>query len=259
MIKISAVIITFNEENNIGRCLKSLEGIVDEIVVVDSLSTDKTAEICSGNYVRFFQQKFLGYRDQKNFALSKASYRYILSLDADEALSEELKNSILKVKENWKFDAYKFNRLANYCGKWIYYSNWYPGKIVRLFDSTKGQWGGFNVHETVKMQKGCRTGYLKGDLLHWTYNSIEDHLQKAIRYSGIGAQEYFNTGRKAGPFTASLHYFWRFFKSYFLKLGFLDGYYGFVICSVDSYSCFMKYIYLRRLILHKKQKINIPE
>ena len=132
-LKLSAVIITFNEEAHLEKCLTSLENLADEILVVDSHSTDSTKLICQRFNVRFLEQKFLGYREQKNFALEKAKYDYILSLDGDEALSETLKNSILEVKKNWIKDGYYCNRMNNYCGQWIKNSDWYPDRKLRLF------------------------------------------------------------------------------------------------------------------------------
>ena len=144
---ISAVIITYNEELNLERCLLSLQGIADEIIVVDSFSTDKTVEIAKNFGAHVFQQVFLGYVEQKNFALSKTNYLHVLSLDADEEISEKLRESILEVKENWTHDGYYFNRLTNYGGKWIKHTSWYPSKKLRLWDKRKGEWGGMNPHD----------------------------------------------------------------------------------------------------------------
>jgi glycosyltransferase involved in cell wall biosynthesis len=251
MPQISAIIITFNEEAFVEKCLESLTGIADEIIVVDSFSTDSTQEICRRYNVRLITYNFNGYRDQKNYALSLASYQQVLSLDADEALSEELKKSILTIKENWKYDGYLFNRLNNYCGQWIHHSKWYPDRQLRLFDSKKGKWGGFNIHEKVVMEKGSRVHKVKGDLLHWAYSSYEDHIEKIQKYSTIGANEYFKAGRKAGPFTAVLHCSWSFFRSFILQRGFLDGYKGYLVCSITAYSSYLKYVKLRKL---QKQK-----
>ncbi len=253
MPKISAVIITYNEEEKIERCIRSVQGVADEVVVVDSNSTDRTGEICKSLGVRFVLQPFLGYREQKNFATSLAENDYILSLDADEALSEELKQSILAVKNDWKFDGYSFNRLNNYCGQWIYHCNWYPDRKIRLFDRRKGAWGGLNLHELVKMQPIATVSFLKGDLLHWVHTSVDEHIEKANRFSTIGAREYFNAGKKATFLSAIHHFFWRFFKSYIVKGGFRDGYYGFVICTISSYTTFLKYMKLRLLIVKEKE------
>lgn len=254
MPKISAVIISLNEQNRIERCIQSLKSVADDIVVLDSFSTDNTEAICKKLGVRFYQNTFKGYRDQKNLVIQYAQYDYILSLDADEALSEELKESILAVKENWEYDAYSFNRFNNYCGQWIYHSNWYPDRKIRLFDRRKGEWGGLNIHETVKMQAGSRITCLKGNLLHWSFARYEEHIDKINKFSTISALEYFNTGKKSSIFKILFNSSWRFFKAYVLRLGFLDGYNGFVICSFSSYESFLKYTKLRRLILEEKKK-----
>ena len=147
MIKLSGVIITFNEADNIERCLKSLTDVVDEIIVVDSYSTDNTKDICKKFNVTLIEQEFLGYIEQKNFALQQASNDYILSLDGDESLSETLQKSIIELKTNWNFDGYYCNRFNNFCGQWIKYSDWYPNRKLRVFDRKKGQWAGINPHD----------------------------------------------------------------------------------------------------------------
>jgi glycosyltransferase involved in cell wall biosynthesis len=247
MSNISAVIITYNEELFIGRCLVSLDGVADEIIVVDSYSSDSTENICKKFNVRFIQHPFEGYRDQKNFAVSKASYKRILSLDADEALSDELRESIIAVKNNWEYDGYVFNRRNNYCGKWIRFSEWYPDRQLRLFSSDKGRWGELNLHERFILNNGCRTKRLKGDLLHWPFVSHEDHVEKMEKYSEIGAREYHRTGRKSGILTPYIHMLWGFIRTYIIKGGFLDGANGFRICSIYSMSSFRKYKKLRNL------------
>ena len=249
MPKISAVIITYNEESTVERCIKSVQRVVDEVLVVDSFSTDRTQEICENLGVRFIQHEFNGYRDQKNFALQQATYDCILSLDADEALSEELKQSILAAKNNWDFDGYYSNRLNNYCGQWIYHSNWYPDRKIRLFDRRKGAWGGLNIHETVRMSKDAKVGYLSGDILHWSLASYEEHVDKANRFSTISAKEYHRIGKRSSILKIIVNSGWHFLKAYVLRLGFLDGYNGFVISALSAYTCFLKYVKLRRLIL----------
>ncbi|MFI5135444.1 MAG: glycosyltransferase family 2 protein, partial [Chitinophagales bacterium] len=146
---ISAVIITFNEEKKIARCIDSLNGVADELVVVDSFSTDATVEICKAKSVRFIQHAFEGYIQQKNFAVTQATNDFILSLDADECLSEELRLSILAVKNDLKFDGYIMNRRTNFCGQWIHHSGWYPDRKLRLWNRNKGAWGGTDPHDKV--------------------------------------------------------------------------------------------------------------
>jgi glycosyltransferase involved in cell wall biosynthesis len=252
MPKISAVIITYNEEQFIEKCLESLNGIADEIVVVDSFSTDATEEICKKYNARFIKHPFEGYRDQKNYALHLATNKNILSLDADEALSDRLRESILAIKDKWTHDGYRFNRRSNYCGKWIKHSEWYPDKQLRLFYSDHGQWGELNLHEKFIMSNGASIGHLKGDLLHWPVTSRQDHIDKMARYSILGAEEYSKAGKKANLFTPYIHLIWGFFRSYVIRLGFLDGYDGFRICSLYAKSSFNKY---RRLRILNKSRI----
>jgi glycosyltransferase involved in cell wall biosynthesis len=248
MPSISAVIITFNEQEHIGNCINSLQNVADEIVVVDSFSTDSTETICSKFNVRFVKHPFEGYFEQKNYALSLARYPIVLSLDGDEALSDELKRSLLEVKNNWIYEGYRFNRRHNYCGKWLRFSRWYPDRQLRLFETGKGRWVGPNPHDKVEMDRGTRIKWIKGDLLHWNYSSYEDHIEKINRFSTIAAREYFRAGKRAGSLTAPVHGAWCFFRSYILNAGFLDGYAGYICCSVTAYASFLKYAKLRRLI-----------
>jgi glycosyltransferase involved in cell wall biosynthesis len=248
MAKISAVIITMNEEMFIENCLKSLDDIADEIIVVDSYSIDSTKEICTRYKARFVQHEFNGFMEQKNYANSLAANKYILSLDGDEALSEELQRSLLEVKNDLKYDGYQINRLSNYCGQWIRHSAWYPDRQLRLFNSEKGKWGKINVHETFRMKSGCSIGRLKGDLLHWPCTSEEDLTRKIEKYSDIAAQEYYKTWNGVFFLTPVIHLVWRFILTYIIHLGFLDGRNGFVICSTGAWSSYLKYAKLRNFI-----------
>ena len=246
MVKISAVIITYNEERIIERCLKSLQGIADEIVVVDSYSSDGTESLCKPFGVRFFQHAFEGYSKQKEWAASQAVNDCILSLDADEELSDELRNSILEAKNKWTADGYSFNRLTNYIGKWIRHCGWYPDAKIRLYDRQKGGWNGLDVHESVAMNPGAVTAWLKGDLFHYSYFSISQHIDKMNKFTDISASsaEY---GKNANLFIALVKGIWKFKRDYFFKLGFLDGYYGFVICSLAGFSTYCKYLKIKEL------------
>jgi glycosyltransferase involved in cell wall biosynthesis len=199
-VQISAVIITFNEERNIERCLKSLVGVADEIVVVDSYSTDRTEEICKSFHARFIKHRFDGHIQQKNWAILQTASPYILSLDADEVISDELKASILKVKENWAHDGYDFNRLTYYCGKWIRHTTWYPSRKLRLWDARKGSWGGFNPHDRFSLKPGASQSHLKGDLLHYSYYSVSEHLAQIDSFSSILARSYRERGRRVNIF-----------------------------------------------------------
>lgn len=254
MVKISAVIITFNEERNIGRCLASLKGVVDEVVVVDSYSTDKTEKICSKYNVKFIQHAFKGHIEQKNYAITKAKYRHVLSLDADEALSDELRDSILKVKKNWKHDGYYFNRLTNYCGKWIRHTSWYPARKLRLWDSKKGTWGGINPHDRFIMKKGTSTRFLKGDLYHYSYYSIQQHILQINSFSDIVAKAYFDKGKRGTYLNIIFNPLWRLFRDFIIKGGIFDGFYGLVICVNSAHETFLKYVKLRQLAKNEVQE-----
>jgi len=247
MVKISAVIITFNEERNIVRCLQSLEGIADEIVVVDSFSTDATEKLCSPFKARFLQHPFEGYMQQKTWACDQAVYNHILSLDADEVISDVLKQSILEVKNNWKADGYSFNRLTNYLGKWIRHSGWYPDAKLRLWDRQKGSWSGINLHESVKMKENTKVEKLRGDLLHYSYYSIPQHLDQINKFTEIAANDGLIQGKKSSLIIAIFKSIWKFIRDYIFKLGFLDGYHGFLVCALSAHTSFIKYIKLNEL------------
>ncbi len=248
MPEISVVIITFNEEKNIGRCLDSIKEIADDVVVIDSFSTDKTEEICKTKGARFVQHKFEGHIEQKNWAITQAKYPHILSLDADEALDETLVTSILKIKNNWQHEGYYMNRLTNYCGKWIYHCGWYPDKKLRLWNSRSGSWGGVNPHDKYELKDGDKNaGYLKGDILHYSYYSIEGHKKQTDKFTTISANALFAEGVKASWVKLYISPTVKFIQSYFLKFGMLDGYYGFQICKISAESTYLKYSKLKAL------------
>jgi glycosyltransferase involved in cell wall biosynthesis len=244
---ISAVIITFNEENNIERCIRSLEGIADEIIVVDSYSTDNTVEIAANLGATVYKQVFLGHVEQKNFALSKTSCPHVLSLDADEELSDKLRESILEVKENWNHDGYYFKRLTNYCGHWIKHTSWYPSKKLRLWDKSKGEWGGVNPHDKFILKKGSTKKFLKGDLLHFSYVNLEQHMRKIRLYSKISAESHFYKGNKTYVWNLLVNPAWRFLRDYIIKLGFIEGRDGLGICRISAYETYLKYKRILRL------------
>ncbi len=253
MIQLSAVIISFNEEKNIGRCLDSLQGVVDDIVVVDSFSTDRTEEIVKSKEARFVQHKFDGHIEQKNWAITQAKYPHIISIDSDEALSEELKKSILDAKKNWKYDGFFMNRLTNYCGTWVRHCGWYPDKKLRLWDSRKGHWAGINPHdEYVLNEKNEKTNYLKGDILHYSYYTIEAHYIQAEKFSTIAANALFQKGKNIFYTTIFIKAIAKFIRNYFIKLGLLDGKYGFIICRISAYETYLKYSKLYSLQNSKK-------
>lgn len=254
MTPISVVVITFNEEKNIGRCLDSVQEIADDIVVLDSFSRDKTQAICEQYGARFLQHKFDGHIEQKNRAITHAKYPHVLSLDADEALDDRLRAEIQKVKQTFEADGYYFNRLTNYCGKWIRHSGWYPDRKLRLWDSRKGKWAGENPHDRYEMEAGSDIRYLKGDLLHYSFYSIAQHMDTINKFSSIAAQMRFRKGQRFSYFRLWISPLWKFFKAYFLKGGFRDGFYGYVICKNSAHSTFLKQVKLYQLWQTEKKK-----
>tara|TARA_B110000908_G_C10240333_1_gene445718 strand:- start:627 stop:1379 length:753 start_codon:yes stop_codon:yes gene_type:complete len=245
MNKLSVVIITFNEARNIRRAIQSVEEIADEIIVVDSFSTDETATICKSLNVKFYQQKWLGYSEQKNYANSLVSFPTIFSLDADEALDENLMQEILNLKKSGFKAIYTLNRMTNYCGKWIKHSGWYPDKKIRIFPK-EIQWEGI-VHETLQLGKEVKNIELAGHLEHYSYYSFEQHKQVADKYSLLTAVKMNAKGKKASMLKPYLSAFVRFIAMYFFKFGFLDGKMGFQIAQISAKSNILKYQELRRL------------
>jgi len=247
MISLSVVIITFNEEKNIERCIRSVQGIADDIVVLDSFSTDRTKMICQKLSVRFYEQAFLGYSQQKNKVLEYALFPFVLSLDADEVVSPELFQSILKVKENPTADGYFISRLTNYCGSWIKHTDWYPDRKLRLWDTRKGHWEGLQVHEHVEMQHGSTFERMKGDLYHYSFPSVAHHFAVIENYTDLMATEAVQKNKLSGWFFIIFSPIQKFFKSYVFRMGFLDGYHGLLVCSLSSYATFIKYMKIREL------------
>jgi len=247
MSKISAVIITFNEEKNIEKCLQSLIEIADEIIVLDSFSTDKTEEICNKYKVRFEKHFFDGHIEQKNRVIELASNNYVLSLDADEVISDELKISILNVKQNLEFDAYFFNRQNFFNSKKIKHGGWYPDKKIRLWNKEKGKWGGENPHDTVILQQNSSKKFLTGDLLHYSFRNINQHINQINNFSEIKAKSAFNKNKKPSYFKIYFKPFFKFVKIYFFKFGFLDGFYGLVIAVNSAHSEFLRQVKLKEL------------
>ena len=240
-IKLSATIITFNEQENIGRCLQSLIDVADEIIVVDSYSEDRTEEICQSHAVKFIQHKFAGHIEQKNYALDQTSFDYILSLDADEVLSDQLIKSILEIKRQWSADAYQFNRLNNFCGKWIKHGLWYPDRKIRIWDKRKGRWGGENPHDKVEMQASTQVQHLSGDLLHYTVTDLNSFYVQLDKFSSIQAKGLKRGGLKPNFYHFYLKPLYKFILGYIIRLGFLDGREGYQIAKGQSWSVRERY------------------
>lgn len=241
MNKLSVVIITYNEAHNIGRCLESVKNIADEIVVLDSFSTDNTPEICKQAGVKFYQHAFDGHIQQKNRAITYASFPFILSLDADEALDETLQQEVLRIKQNKQADAYELNRLTNYCGKWIWHCGWYPDRKLRLWDSTKGKWEGTNPHDKYTLQPGATTQRLKGNILHYSFYTVDEHYKQVEYFSTIAARAYAQEGKKSSLVSIYVAPVIKFIRDYIIKRGVLDGYAGFTISRISAYATYLKY------------------
>ena len=243
-IQISGVVITFNEEKNIQRCLKSLQVVCDELLVVDSFSKDDTVAIAEFMGARVIQHQWTGFLNQKNFAQSKSKYNIVLQLDADEELSKQLQENILALKSQWRQDGYFFPRFTNYCGKWIHHSGWYPDAKLRLYDKRKGKWKGLDPHPQVKMNENSSVGNLKGDLLHYSYDSYENHINRSAGYAKQAALAMHQLGKRPSIIKMYLSPFYRFIHDFFFRGGFRDGLEGLIICKTAAYYTFLKYMYL---------------
>lgn len=243
-MKLSACIITFNEERNIRDCLESVR-FADEIVVVDSGSTDRTVEIARAMGARVIVKDWPGHIEQKNFAIDQAGGEWVLSIDADERVTPELRAEIEHaLAEPQGYEGFSMPRLSFYLGRWIRHSGWYPDRKLRLIRRGRGRWGGVNPHDHLACDGPVRA--LRGDLLHYSYRDIADHLKTIDFFTTIAAREKHKRGARALPgmiFGPPL----KFLKAYVLKLGFLDGLPGLVVAVLGSYYVFLKYAKLFEL------------
>ncbi len=247
-MKLSACIIGLNEEQNIADCLRSLTGVADEIIYVDSHSTDRTVSIVKKFTKKIFYRKFDNFVAQKNFAAAQAKHNWILNLDCDERLTPELTASILALKKNppEHLKGYRFNRLTWYIYRFIRHSGWYPDDKIRLYNKTSTQWTGDRVHEKIQLPSEA-TGKLKGDLLHYSFRSIDDHLKTIRSYSEIAAQAMFARGKKVTLIGAFFRAFWVLVRKFFFELSFLDGAAGLIITYYSAVATFTKYTKLYML------------
>ena len=244
-MKISATLITCDEERNIARAIESLR-CCDEIVVVDSGSLDRTVELASNLGARVIENPWKGYAQQKNYAAEQASHDWILSLDADEALSEALEAEIWHLKKSPPdCDAYTVPRMAQYLGRWILHSGWYPDRKVRLYDRRRAHWVGQFVHESVEVNG--RLGELQSNLLHFTCSSLSEHMRTLDRYTTLAAEEIVSQGRKIGYRHLLLNPPYTFLRSYVVQRGFLDGVEGVAIAYAAAFYNFLKFAKARNM------------
>jgi Glycosyltransferases involved in cell wall biogenesis len=246
-MKISAVIITLDEEDRLPDALASLQGVADEVVVVDSFSGDRTVEIARASGSRVLQKSFENYGRQKNFAIEQAHHEWVLNLDADERVSPKLKRAIAALKESGPpagVAAFAIQRRTHYLGRWIRHSGWYPDRKVRLFKKSGASWQG-RIHE--RLSVSGLIAPLPGAILHFTYRDISDHLRRIDRYSSLQAQEIAEKGKRLLLARACLLPVSTFARHYVLKLGFLDGFAGFVIALLSSWATALKYLKAREL------------
>jgi glycosyltransferase involved in cell wall biosynthesis len=246
MNRISACLITLNEEQNLPRALASLKGIADEIIIVDSGSTDRTEEIARSHNASFHFRKWTHYAEQKNHAASLAQTEWILSLDADEALSSVLQTAIIDWKKrNPQFDVYEVARKTWYLGAWIKHSGWYPDFKKRLYRKGKAEFAG-SLHETLRFPGRC--GRLAGDLLHYTVHQFSEHQANVEKYSTLAAEKMFEEGKRHWRGALWFATPWSFFQNYVLRGGFLDGYRGAVISRMAARTVRLKYKKLGQLV-----------
>ncbi len=253
-MNISATIITFNEERHLAQCLESIRGIADEVIVVDSGSEDRTREIAVSHGASFFVRPWTNYSDQKNFAANQAGHEWILSLDADECLSLPLRAALLDLREKPAAAvAYCFPRKAFYLGRWIDHSGWYPDYKSRLYQREKARWVGEFVHEKLAVDGPTRR--IEADLLHYSCQSVNDHIRSLDRYTALAARDLYSRGKRCSLSQLLGSPIAAFLRTYLLKAGFLDGVQGCLIACFAAYYNFLKYARLWEL---ERQGENSP-
>ena len=245
-VPFSVVIITFNEAANLPRCLAALSGLgADDVLVLDSGSTDDTRAIAAAWGARVEVQPFLGYVGQKNRATDLARHDHVLQLDADEVLTDALKLEIRHHLAHWHHPAYALPRLTNYCGTWVRHGGWYPDWQTRLYDRRHGRWHGELLHERYETRGGAPATRLRADLLHYSYPSLSDHWRQLDRFTTLGAAQLHQQGKRATWAHLLLKPGWKFVHGYFLRRGLLDGFAGLAIAVLSSGGVFLKYAKLR--------------
>lgn len=246
-VKITFGIITFNEQKNLARCLASVQPLADEILIVDSCSTDATREIAQSFNAVWHEVPWPGYVQQKNNVLRLASHEWIFSIDADEALSPALFREIQDLKTKGIPDhihGFSMPRCVRYENRWIRHGDWYPDRLIRLFRGRSGRFTGGRVHERLELQG--RVASLRGDIEHYSFENTQDHRQRCQKYARLWAEDKFAAGRSARWFTPYVHSGFRWFRGFILRGGFLDGRRGLQIARLSAYEVFLKYSLLRK-------------
>lgn len=250
-MKISAILITKNEEANLERCLQSVSWM-DEIIIVDSNSTDQTIEIAEKFNAKIYSPKWTGFGPAKQFALDKATGDWILSIDADEEISFTLKNEILQLLENDPpHEGYYIPRKTQFLGKWILFSGWYPDYVLRLFKRSCGRFTDVLVHEKVEVEGA--TGKLHNPMMHYSYPTLEDYLRKLDQYSTLGAEELFKKGKKCSPYFLAIKPPFAFLRKILIQKGWRDGWEGFLIAYLTSTGTLLKYAKLRSMHIESEK------
>lgn len=243
--KISAVIITFNEEDKIITCLESIKTIADEILIVDSFSTDSTKDICVNFGAKFIPHTWEGFSKTKNFGIDQAEYNYILSLDADEQLEKELIQSIQRAKESGLTGAYCFNRKNFFLTKWLKYGGLYPDTKTRIFAKNDASWHGEYVHESLQVQKGIKLIKLQGNILHYSFENDEEHWNTIHKYAKLAAKKLLDKNKSFSNSKSWIQSIAVFVKIYFIKFGLLDGVSGLKYAYRSAYSKRLRWKYYK--------------
>ncbi len=260
LIPVSAFIVCKNEERHIAQCIESLS-IFDEVIVVDSFSTDRTPEICKSYNVNFIQRTWPGYREQKEFAANSAKYKWVFFLDADELLTDELRDEILELfkpenKDNLEScDGYYVCRVMFFLGKWWRKGGWYPDNVIRLFKRSKTSWLGVDPHEVVTVDGVL--GKLNGEIEHFSYDNLSDQVDKLSSHAKTRAVADSKMGKKVSINKIFINPVLRFLKFYFLKKGFLEGFPGLIVAILEAYYTFLKYVYLWELNRMEEMEANV--
>jgi len=244
---LSVVIITRNEAHIIGKTLQSLQGITDDYVIVDSGSTDDTVAICKNFGAKVIETTWDGYGPNKNKGIDASKYNWILNLDADEAIDEELKNAIQLLELKDENTVYKFKFKNFFCNKWIRYGEWSGDKHIRMFNRNTVRWNAAAVHEELTIAAAAKTVQLPGNILHYTSQNIDDYISKTINYAKLNAKKYHLQGKQASFFKLRLAPGLTFFQHYILRLGFLDGWEGYLIAKTTAWYTFLKYSFLKEM------------